>query len=85
MLLAGDDLFQTNLVCSDEIFSNTKQEKVLGVTLDNKVNLATHLLNITKNVNKTFNALTRVQKYLSSDQKKLMFSSLLNGDLPTAL
>ena len=33
------------------------QEKLLGVTLDNKVNFATHLLNTTKNASK-FNALT---------------------------
>ena len=31
---------------------NTKQEKVLRVTLDTKLNLATHLSNITKNANK---------------------------------
>ena len=48
MLLGVDDSLQTNLVCSDAILKNTKQEKVLGVTLDNKLNFATHLLNITK-------------------------------------
>ena len=62
MLLGVDDLLQNNLVCGDEILKNTKQEKLLGVTLDNKLNFATHLLNITKNVNKKFNALTRVLK-----------------------
>ena len=49
MLLGVDDLLQTNMVCGDEILKNTKQERVLGVTLDNKLNFATHLLNITKN------------------------------------
>ena len=34
MLLGADDSLQTNLVCGDEILKNTKQEKVLGVTLD---------------------------------------------------
>ena len=63
MLLGVEDSIQTNLVCSDEILKNAKQEKVLAVTLDNKLNFATHLLNITKNANKKFNALTRVQKY----------------------
>ena len=73
MLLRADDSLQTSLVCVDEIHKNTKQEKVLGVTLDNKLNFATHLSNITKNVNKKFNALTRVQKYMTTDQKKLLF------------
>ena len=57
MLLGVDDPLQTNLVCGDQILEKTIQEKLLGVTLDNKLNFATHLLNITKNANK-FNALT---------------------------
>ena len=62
LLLSLDDSLQINLVCGAEILKNTTQEKVLGVTLNNKLNFATHLLSITKNVNKKFNALTRVQK-----------------------
>ena len=72
MLLGVGALLQTNLVCGDEILKNTKKEKVSGVTLD-KFNFATHLLNITKNVNKKFNALTRVQKYMTTDKKKNIF------------
>ena len=52
---------------------------MVGVTLDNKLNFATHLLNITKNANKKFNALTRVQKYMTTDQKKLIFSSFIKS------
>ena len=59
-------------------FLKTKQEKVLGVTLDNKLNFATHLLNITKNTNKKFNALTRVQKYMTTDKKNI-FSSFIKS------
>ena len=33
---------------------------MLSVTLDNKLKFATHLLNITKNVNKKFNVLRGV-------------------------
>ena len=57
MLLGVDEPLQTNLACGDQILEKTIQEKLLGVTLDNKANFATHLLNIAKNANK-FNALT---------------------------
>ena len=57
MLLDVDDPLQTNLACGDQILEKTMQEKVLGVTLDNKLNFGRHLLNITKNTKK-FNALT---------------------------
>ena len=81
VLLGVDDSLQTNLVCGDEILKNAKEEKVLGVTLDNQLNLAIHLLNITKNTNKKFNALTRVQKCMTTDQKKLLFSSFTKSQV----
>ena len=43
--------------------------KVFGITIDNKLNFATHQLHITKNMNIKFNALTGVQKYMTTDQK----------------
>ena len=60
-ILGVNDSLQNNLVCSYEILKNIKQKKVLRVTLDNILNSVTHLLNITKNANKKFNALTQVQ------------------------
>ena len=48
IMLGVDDLLQTNLARGDQILENAIQEKLLGVTLDNKLNFATHLLNITK-------------------------------------
>ena len=79
MLLCVDNLLQPNLVCGDEILNKTKQEKVLVVKLGNKLNFATHLLNITKNTYNKFNALMRVQKYMTTDQKKLIFSSFIKS------
>ena len=83
MLLCVDNLLQPNLVCGDEILKKTKQEKVLGVKLGNKLNFATHLLNINKNTYNKFNALMRVQKYMTTDQKRLYFPPLLNRGLET--
>ena len=37
ILLGVDDSLQTNMVCGDEIFKNTKQAKVIGVTLNNEL------------------------------------------------
>ena len=56
-VLSVDDDLQTNLACENETLKNSKQEKVLGVTIENKLNFATHLSNITKNANIEFNAL----------------------------
>ena len=85
MLLGVDDELQTNLVCGNETLKNSKQEKVLGVTIDNKLNFATHLSNITKNANIKFNALTRVQKCMTTDEKRNIYSHLLNHSSLIAL
>ena len=66
MLLSFDDELQTNLVCGNKTLKNSKQEKVLRVTIDNKLNFATHLVNITNSANIEFNALTRIQKYMTT-------------------
>ena len=78
MLLGVDDELQTNLACGNETLKNSKQEKVVGVTIDNKLSLATHLLNITKNTNIKSNALTRAQKYMTADKKNVYSLLLLN-------
>ena len=78
ILLGVDGELQTNLVCGNEILKNSKQENVLGVTIDNKLNCATHLSNITKNANIKFNALTIVQKYITTDKENVYSLLLLN-------
>lgn len=53
-----DDELQIGLVRGNESLQNSKQQKLLGVTIDKKLNFATHLVNITKK-NSKFNALAR--------------------------
>ena len=67
MSLGIDDELQPDLVCGSETLKNSKQEKVLGVTIDNRLNFATHFLNIAKNANIKFNTL--IQKCLNTKQK----------------
>ena len=75
LILVNDDLLETNLVSGNAILKNTKQEKVLGVKLDN---FATYSLNINEKANKKFNALTQVRKYMSTVQKNI-FSSFIKS------
>ena len=70
MLLDVDDYCKPTWYAVIKFLIKTIQEKVLGVTLDNKRNFAAHLWNITKNADK-FNALMCVQKYMTTDQKSL--------------
>ena len=65
---------QTDLVSNKVTIKNSKDEKVLGITVDNKVDLSLHLNSITKKANRKLNNLTRVQKYMTPEQKILTSS-----------
>ena len=67
MLLGVHDDLQTILVCANRTPKNSKQEKLLEVTIDNKLNFATYLINITEGANIKFNALTGAKKYMTKD------------------
>ena len=67
MLIGGDNELQTNLMCGNETLENSKEEKVLGATIDNKLIFPMHILNITKNANRKFNAPIRVRKYMTTE------------------
>ena len=71
MLLSVDDELQIDSICGNE----TQQivEKVLGVTINNRLNFGIHLLNTTKNANSKFNALTGGKMYRTTEQKKFFF------------
>ena len=43
MLLGIDVELQTNLVCRNQTLKNSKQENLLGITIDNKLNIDRHL------------------------------------------
>ena len=77
----GVDEHPTNLVCANKTLKNSKQEQLLGVTIDRKHNFATHLFNITKNANIKINALTRFKKMHDCRLKKknLYYLHLLNS------
>ena len=77
MLLGVNNELQTNLVCGNETLKNSKQEKVLGVTIE-KLIFAMHLSNITKNANIKFNTLSRVQRCMTTNKKNVYSLYLLN-------
>ena len=79
MLSDVKDELQTDLVSNNATFKNGKEKNALGITFDSKLDFSMHLTNITKKVNIKLNALTRVQKYMTSEQKTFLTSSLIKS------
>ena len=55
---------------------NSKEDKVLGTTIDDKLTFTSHLGNIIKKANQKLHALSRVK---CSEQNKLIISSFIKS------
>ena len=75
MLLGYDHKLQTDQMYVNETPKTSKQEKVLSITIENKLNFATDLVNTTKRSDSKFNETTRVPKYTTTD---IFYSSIQN-------
>ena len=56
---------------------NSKEEKVLGVIIDNKLRFKSHVKNLCKKASQKIWALTRLINYLSDSKKKIIFNALI--------
>ena len=74
MLFAVKDELQTDLVSNNVTIRNSKDEKVLGITFDIKLEFSSHRTSITKKASIRLNAFTREQKYMAPEQKTFLTS-----------
>ena len=73
MLLDVNDELQTGLAWEMNFLKIVNKKKMLDVTSDNKLHFAGYLVKITKNDGSKCNALTRFQKYMTTEQKTHIF------------
>ena len=82
MLLGVKENEQFDLICNDITLKHSSHEKILGVTIDNKLSFDEHIINICKTANKKLNALSRINHYMKQNQKEI--SSFILSHLATA-
>ena len=59
------------------LLGNSKEEVVLGITVDNKFTFDSCIKNICRKAGQKLGALLRITNYLNSSQKKLNFSGMI--------
>ena len=77
MLFGAKENEQSDLICNDITLKHNSHEKMLGVTLDNKLSFDEHIINICKTANKKLNALNRINHYMKQNQKEILLSSFI--------
>ena len=73
LILSKNDNFEANI--NQNRISNTRFEKLLGVTFDNQLNLNHHISKICKTASNKLYALARVSHYMDEDKRRILFYS----------
>ena len=61
---------------------SSKQEKPLGITIDNKLNFEKHVNSLCNKVSQKLNALTRISNYIKPDQRRLIMKAFITSQFP---
>ena len=64
---------------NQKVYENSKEETILGITIDNKLTFYSHVKEICKKTSQKISDLSRIAAYLSDSQKKLIFNSILKS------
>ena len=77
LLLSNTKELKIN-ICNESI-SNSFKEKLLGVTIDNKLRFEEHVEDLCKRASQKVNALSRLASYMNFDQRKLILNSFITS------
>ena len=70
---------------SEKKLLSVKTVKLLGITLDNKLNFNEHVSNICKKANQKLHALARISNFMCQNKLRVLMKLLLNLNLDIAL
>ena len=63
----------------DTGMKNIKEQKILGVTIDNKLTFKSHIKNLCKKISQKIGALSKLSNHLDDSQKKLVLNSIVKS------
>ena len=76
-LTLGFQDVQPNFSYDNITVKNVSEEKILGITIDNKLSFKSHLKNICKKVYEKLNALARITKFTSPFERKTLLNTFI--------
>ena len=78
-MVLGDPNCTYNFTWNVTTIESSKEEKVIGIAIDDKLTFTSHLGNIIKKANQKLHALSRVKFCMGSEQNKLIMSSFIKS------
>ena len=75
----GKDTENETFIFNNFIFNNSNEEKILGITIDNKLTFKGHIKILCRKAAQKMGALSRLLNHLSDSQKRSIFNSLIKS------
>ena len=63
----------------DTIMNNSKEEKILGVIIDNRLTFSSHIRELCKKASQKISALSRISNQLNDSEKVLLFNAVVKS------
>ena len=77
LLLISDE--KCNASAGNHLIENSKQQKLLGVLLDNNLKFEKHVNNLCTKASQKLSALCRVSCFMSTGQKRIIVKEFINS------
>ena len=75
----GKNTEEETFIFNGIVMRNSKEEKILGVIIDNKLSFKSHINDLCKKASKKLAALSCLSRFLNNSEKKLVFNSVLKS------
>ena len=75
----GQNTVKKKFVYDNTKMKNSKEEKILGAIVDNKLTFQSHVKNLCKKASQNIWALSRLIYYLNDSEKKMIFNALIKS------
>ena len=75
----GKDGENETFTFKDVCYKSSKEEVILGITIDNKLSFDSHIRKMCKTSGQKLNALSRITTFLNRDQKSIIFNAMIKS------
>ena len=80
-LLLDDSDTNLSIKVNNYEIKNSNEEKLLGITFDNKLRFETHVTNLCKKATQKLHALSRVSHYMDERKRRTIMKAFINSQL----
>ena len=75
----GQNTVNETFVYDNIEMKNSKEEKILGVIIDNKLRFKSHVKDLSKKASQKIWALSRLINHLNDSEKEMIFNALMKS------